>query len=398
MSNICVLPFNSLSISSIGELRVCCNSSGSGFDIFLKDLTLPDALNNDKIIEIRKSFLTNNRHSDCDRCWKMEDGGSSSFRLVANNDSEAGTINAINLSEKIDFKDLHYLDITIGNKCNLACRMCSPYSSSLVYKQWQKIGLKNINDNPLIDHTDDVKRKILDILDKSVNLKKIYVLGGEPLISDFHDDIIDILIKNGRSKNITLQYNTNLQVDVEKHLEKWKFFKNIFLNVSLDGSNETYEYVRWPGSWNKIVSNVNSLNLYSLQYSNIKIGVSTTIQNLNVDNIYDLISDIRSLTADKFPFFFIPVVGQNEIDIIETSIITQEKTKFKNLENKVFRINELLSMLEDAEHRSKNLTEERVQQFFSMQEKLDKLRNQNLFRTKPHFETLAKKFNISVWN
>jgi MoaA/NifB/PqqE/SkfB family radical SAM enzyme len=388
------LPFNSLSISSIGELRVCCNSSGSGFDIFLKDLTLPDVLNNNKIIEIRKSFLTNNRHSDCDRCWKMEDGGSSSFRSVANNDSEAGTINAINLSEKIDFKDLHYLDITIGNKCNLACRMCNPYSSSLLAKQL--IELKDYSGNNLLDFSRPTKDKILDLILKSTNLNTIYMLGGEPLINDFHDEIVELLIKTDRAKNIKIHYSTNLQIDIEKYLSLWSKFKFIDLNVSIDGSHKTYEYIRWPGKWEKVFKNLKRACEFRKE-ANFYPVVATTVQNLNAANIFDLVSECSILNETYVPFFFIPVTGENQLELTPIHILENEIQKLKTLEDPYGRVKDLIQHYYDSCKKHKTITSLQVEKFFATQKKFDKYRNQNLFATHSYFIELAEQFNVETW-
>jgi radical SAM protein with 4Fe4S-binding SPASM domain len=247
MRNFCVLPFNSVSIAATGELRPCCNAYNSGFEIDVKDISVDEIINNKKIISLRESFKKDKTDSACDRCWNIEKIGNRSFRHVANEDKSYGLNSVIPIRKdtQISFEDIQYLDITLGNKCNLACRMCNPYSSSLLAKQL--IELKEYNGSDLIDFSRSTKDKILDLINKAVNLNSIYLLGGEPLINDFHDEIVDLLIKKDRAKNINIHYSTNLQVDIEKYLEMWGNFKFVDLNVSIDGSHQYYEYIRWPG-------------------------------------------------------------------------------------------------------------------------------------------------------
>ena len=76
--------------------------------------------------------------------------------------------------------------------------MCNPTSSSLLAKQ-----LKIVNEHngpELIELSRETKNKILDFISKSVNLNTIYMLGGEPLINEFHDEIVDLLVCSNRAK------------------------------------------------------------------------------------------------------------------------------------------------------------------------------------------------------
>ena len=232
MNNFCVLPFNSVSIAPNGELRPCCNAYNSSFGINVRDISLHEIINNDKITSLRNSFLKDVQNPSCSRCWQIEDMGNRSFRHVANNDASYGvkSIIPVKKENKISFDDIQYLDITLGNKCNLACRMCNPYSSSLLAKQL--IDLKLYSVDHLLDFSRETKDKIIDLISKAVNLNTIYLLGGEPLINEFHDEIVELLIKTDRAKTISIHYSTNLQIDIEKYLNMWAKFKFIDLNIS----------------------------------------------------------------------------------------------------------------------------------------------------------------------
>ena len=144
MSNFCVLPFNSVSIGADGKLRQCCAAGGDGFQAPVDAVPVESFINNTDIIDIRKSFINDEQHSKCQRCWDMEKNGWSSFRHWANS-TEFGLTSAIPINKKeiISFEDLQYLDITLGNKCQLACRMCNPTSSSLLAKQLKIVGEYN---------------------------------------------------------------------------------------------------------------------------------------------------------------------------------------------------------------------------------------------------------------
>lgn len=399
MNNLCVLPFNSISIDATGQFRACCSSGSNGFNLYAKDLTPDEFINNKKIVKLRENFLAGEKDSNCDRCWKMEAIGNSSFRHVANENQSYGIKNnkTIEFKSHIGFENIQYLDITLGNKCNLACRMCSPFSSSLVAKQWNIIN-KSQSQQEIIEFDRSTKDKILDTIDKSVNLTEIYMLGGEPLVSEFHDEIVELLIANGRSKNLILHYNTNLQIDAERKLAVWEKFRSIDLSISIDGHGDTYEYIRWPGNWSKLYKNIKLVIDYSKQNINILPSIATTVQNLNVDNLDQLIDSMHELSDNKLSFYFIPVVQYNELDITPLHILEEAYGKLQKYRNtSLYRADELLNMIKDAIDKSKNVDFKRVFEFFKMQKNYDMIRNQNLFKIKPHFIEYAKQFKVNTW-
>ena len=104
--------------------------------------------------------------------------------------NEDGTLN--------DFK-MRYLDIRFSNLCNMKCRTCgSGYSS-----QWEiedaKEGFK-FNDPK---NEVDVSRIQQDLYDQIPNLQRAYFAGGEPLITEDHYELLEEMIRQGRTDIIT---------------------------------------------------------------------------------------------------------------------------------------------------------------------------------------------------
>ena len=395
LSNYCVLPFNSVSISATGEIRQCCNAGYTSSNTNIADLDVQGIINNSFIQDIRKSFINDKKHSQCDRCWKMEELGSQSFRHISNNDKEHGIRKGIkNTKKEIDFADIEYIDITLGNKCNLACRMCNWSSSSLLAKQLKELGKHS---GPIdIELSQESKNKVIELFKRSTNLNSIYMLGGEPLINPFHDEILDILIETGQSKNISIHYNTNLQINkVEDYLEKWQHFKTIHLQASIDGCEDVYNYIRWPGNWNKVHKNLQTL-VEKGDGNKIKVSISTTIQNINALNIVSLIELCQTMNGKAVPFFFIPVVGTSTLDITPKRILSEAIEKLESMPQRdQIPIHDLLANYHNAFR--KEISGEKVEAFFEEQKMFDLKRSQNLFDTVPYFNELAKQFNIERW-
>ncbi len=396
MNNFCVLPFNSISIAPTGELRPCCNTDRYKYNSTVQDSNIENIINNSDAVSLRDSFLKNEKDSRCDRCWKIESIGNKSFRETANSDLDKGiqTINFSKVKNKIDYNDIRYIDITLGNKCNLACRMCNASSSSLYAMQLAQL---DEHYGPInLDFDRGTRNKILEAIDRSKNLNTIYLLGGEPLVNDFHDEIINLLIQKKISKNITLHYSTNLQIDVEKYLALWQNFKLIQLGISIDGTNETYEYIRWPGRWNKLYKNLQKViefrnkDKFNLLYPSI----ATTVQNLNAHNIPDLIEQVNALDKE-LSFYFIPVTGGHYLNMCPTDVLDNSIMKLEKLDDPYDIYAGLINFYQEAKNLPVKLKD--VEVFFDSQKKFDSLRDQNLFKTIPHFIKYAEGFNINLW-
>ena len=395
LNNFCVLPFNSISIDAEGKIRQCCNAGGLGYPVNVNTHTIDEILNNEYNQSLRQNFLDDVKDQRCDRCWKMEAVGNESFRHWANKQS-FGVDGVIPINKDINtrYEDIQYLDITLGNKCNLGCRMCNPGSSHLVARALIKVG--EWLGPEMIDFDRAARDKILDLIDRSKNINTIFMLGGEPLINDFHDEIVDLLIKQDRAKNIKLHYSTNLQIDLEKYFDLWSNFDVIETSISIDGTNEIYEYIRWPGSYQKVYNNLVRAKEYAKQFDKFKPSIATTMQNLNVANIYNLLEDIGN--GLDLGFFIIPVHGLNHIEICPTHILEKELIKLDNITAPAqWYAGTAKQYLKDAIEKSKNLNSYEVEKFFQRQKEYDEQRKQNLFETIPYFEELADKFKVKIW-
>lgn len=163
--------------------------------------------------------------SGCEKCYLEESLGHKSLRQEFN--------------ESYDFNNvgLEYLEIGLDNLCNLVCDGCnSEFSTSwmaeekLIYGEPKNkyLGTTTINSLPS-------------------TLKKILFLGGEPLITNRH---LDVIQTHPSPKNCELHYNTNASFIPDKHCaEVWSKFKKINFIVSIDGVGHVQEQVRSKSTW-----------------------------------------------------------------------------------------------------------------------------------------------------
>jgi sulfatase maturation enzyme AslB (radical SAM superfamily) len=88
-------------------------------------------------------------------------------------------------------------------------------------------------------------------------VEQIYFAGGEPLLMEEHYNILDELIKRGRT-DVRLIYNTNFtHTDLKGRsvFEYWKQFKSIAVGASIDASGARGEYIRKGTNWAVVEEN-----------------------------------------------------------------------------------------------------------------------------------------------
>ena len=397
-TNYCTFPFVSVSLDQYASVRQCCSCA---FDIpkpYYFDVdNIDDILNNEYMQDVRSAFLENKRHPTCVRCWNADDIGARSFRKTAIDPTNPnGHIHhsESTFKKELDYTDIRYIDLNLGNKCNLACRMCDATSSTLLAKNLKDIGrwTGEIDHNP----SRKLKDSILEFIDRCKNLTGIYAVGGEPLVNDFFDEILDLLIKNGSAKNIDLQFNTNLYTNkIGAYIDRFGKFKSNRISVSVDGESDTYNYIRWPGNFNKLVKNWKEIEKI-VEHNKVHVGISTTMQNLNAHNYYDLIhSELGNIGGKKTCFYFIDIMGTNQLNLVPKYILAEQITKLKSMKFIHQHVHSLIKTLENAHDQPIDIV--RVQKFFSITKDFDESRKQNLFHTMPWFLRLADEYNIPAW-
>ena len=77
---------------------------------------------------LRRQFRAGEKPVTCNRCWQEEDAGRASKRIYSK-------IRLKELADQVDYANdtpdqLWFVDLKLGNICNLKCRICGSWSSS----------------------------------------------------------------------------------------------------------------------------------------------------------------------------------------------------------------------------------------------------------------------------
>ena len=109
--------------------------------------------------------------------------------------------------------------------------------------------------------------------------------GGETVLQKQVHDIIDYLIQRGRSQEILITLLTNASSYPENLIEKFRQFKGVIYNVSIDGIGDVIEYQRRNSVWSEVATN--SLKLINHEF--IVTVVNYVLTAINVLSAMDFV-------------------------------------------------------------------------------------------------------------
>ncbi|WP_083909833.1 twitch domain-containing radical SAM protein [Methylocystis rosea] len=143
----CIHPFIEVNVATAGSARPCCayhpllSQDGRAMSVY--ESSLEEIWNSNAMRSIRRNLVEGRQDPGCGYCYGHETAGIPSLRIINSQAWQGGYINPRNES----FSDLiqrardndyrmpngpNWVDLDVGNLCNLKCRMCMPASSSSI--------------------------------------------------------------------------------------------------------------------------------------------------------------------------------------------------------------------------------------------------------------------------
>lgn len=235
------------------QVKPCCWIKDTSSDI-----RKPEEL---KLQFIRLSEVTD-WIPECEYCQTLEESGAQSPRL----DSLKSDLFSANDKPGDSIK----IEVQIDEDCNAACLMCSSYNST-TWKSYEEKTLKFFsNDNKHCTTVEERFEMIKELINFDT-VRQIHFFGGEPFKTDTHCRVLELVTN---PSNVNLVYVTNgSYIPNERTVDLWNKFCHVNIAVSIDGTEEHFNYLRWPLQWNQIVNN---LDWYCRQEFIVDVSVNTS--------------------------------------------------------------------------------------------------------------------------
>lgn len=303
----CVLPWISLEASPIGTVRPCCladdelvDDTGEKFSLLTADF---DSIqNSNSMRKLREQFLAGEKPQTCRKCWNEERAGRTSKRMHTLDRLK----HSVTDSEwTLDSKPLMFLDLKLGNICNLKCRICGSWSSSQFAteeisflprdEQKKSHAYTMLRAGAWPKENESFWQEIDSVLD---DIRYIEFTGGEPFMIEQHFDMLQGIVDRGIAHQVEIHYNTNGTQWPERGPEIWRYFKTVEIAFSIDDLGERFEYQRSNAVWSDVVFNIDRFRLLREDYPNIRLQCCSTVNVFNVRYIDQLANWIEQQNFD----------------------------------------------------------------------------------------------------
>ena len=262
----CVLPWISFETSTIGTVRPCClaeneilDDQGNKFNL-ANGAKLTDIQDSQHMKVLRQQFLQGTQPKDCAQCWNEEDAGRTSMRMRTLNKLKPILRNEVWTKNS---KPLQFLDLKLGNICNLKCRICNSTNSST-------FAVEEIEFSPIAEKktgfhyqmlkqgrwprdSNDFWQQIDNIIDQ---IRYITFTGGEPFMIKEHFQFLERIVDKGIAGQVEIHYNTNGTQYPDNAEDIWKHFKLVEIGFSVDDIGPRFEYQRANAIWSEVESNI----------------------------------------------------------------------------------------------------------------------------------------------
>ena len=386
----CVWADAGLALHNSGRCLLCCHSQtylkdDSGQDIYLDTGTLEQAWNSVTRQEIHASLEAGIQHPNCSACWNEEAAGRASRRTINNELFADMTITGT--SPKM-------VDLKPGNTCNLACRTCWPEVSSKWYRDYWELEAHQ--------HEPDYKKYLAswgrirssyepentrlwaDLGKWLADVEYYDIYGAEPMLLGNVFDILQQAVDAGIAPTQSLHINTNATIWNQRYIDTLTHFKYVGLDLSIDGLNDHYDYIRYGETWSTIERNLDLYQDLVRGHSNIKMHVCVTVCVFNI--LY--LREIQQYFEQRGMVAFFNMVHHPQHLNVRAMPDTVKQAVRQHLQSQDPN-GQILSVLDFMDMPLDNQPEIWAK-FWTSTKKLDLLRKQDLAQTFPELWELIK--------
>jgi MoaA/NifB/PqqE/SkfB family radical SAM enzyme len=245
-------------------------------------------MNSESYKKARLEVLDGKKPKACLRCFAEEAKGMNSKRIEEIKNYPEYTVEvAREVTDSTGYmKDvqLEFVELRLGNTCNVACRTCNPASSSKWrndYDALQKATTFQLTNYNTMEGFRWPERDGFweDLLQHCDHVKTFYINGGEPMLIKEHFAFLERLVELGKT-DIKLWYNINMTLMNEKVIDLWRKFDNVKISCSIDDLGIRNEYIRYPTNWDTVMK-----NFLRLKEEDFELDVTQTVSFMNYSTL-----------------------------------------------------------------------------------------------------------------
>jgi radical SAM protein with 4Fe4S-binding SPASM domain len=389
----CIYPWIHLHAYPTGEAYPCCHAEMKpGVVGNCRTQTLEQIWRGEPMQRLRDDMLNEREHPACTRCYEQEKSGFFSGRKSANKHHG----HHIKKLDQNPF-ELTYWDIRFSNLCNLRCRSCGHIFSSQWYQDQARLAGGNWKaENTVLNYAGrtetDMWEQLIPHLDY---VEQIYFAGGEPLLMEEHYNILEELLKRGRT-DVRLIYNTNFthtDLKGQSVFEYWNKFDQVAVGASLDAQGPQAEYIRKGTDWAQVEQNRRDMIRICPR---VDFYISPTLSILNAKHLPEFhrnwvtaglirAQDLNVNILQDPPHYRIdiaPAEYKKELESLYRRHIEWLKTQGDDLGRATQGFESAITFMQSTDNT------QLIDQFWRRTHELDDIRNENILDVIPELQAL----------
>lgn len=328
------MPWVTMNIQPSGTTTPCCLTE-PGFSIGnTQTQSLQEIWNSEKMRELRRTLLSDQRPDVCKACYVYDSIGMRSLRQKSMTyyDKHFSKVSETTSTGDAGPVNMAFMDLRFSNLCNLKCRTCGPGCSSSWHSDHTEIfgAPSHPADLQVRNNMISFWQELEPILP---TVEEVFFAGGEPLINENHYKMLDRWIELGKT-DVEIVYVTNFTNMSFKGCsiyDYWKQFKNVTVMASLDGSYQRGEYLRKNLKWDRIVQNRREM---IEQCPDVKFHITPTVSVYNVFHLPDFYSEwveLGLVAAQDVSINFLTEPPFMSLQILPEPLKKQVREKYKKL-------------------------------------------------------------------
>jgi radical SAM protein with 4Fe4S-binding SPASM domain len=273
----CLLPWTTLNVQADGKVFPCCAARNERPVGNARESSLLEIWRSAGLRRLRRDMLEGTPPPECAGCHEIERAGARSLRREANREWETYA-NLVAGDKEADAPT--FLEVECSNICNFQCRYCNHRKSTAWYglhrRLWGPPDEPAVVLSPTVPRT-DLSRQIRELAPR---LRGIRFIGGEPLLSEEHYDVLRFLLDQDLT-GVALSYTTNFSTDRYRDLDvfrAWSRFRDVNVSASVDAPGKRGEYIRKGQDWDALVRNRERLGRVC---PNVRFLLTATVTAMN---------------------------------------------------------------------------------------------------------------------